>query len=120
MIIMIYTPATDMYVPVFFVLLQSKKQTAYYHALQQCICASNWKMEAATYTADFETALYGAMRTQYPEGLPVLCFFHWKQAIRRKLKVIYVCRILKQYYLIITNVLITLFSFHLLTPETWY
>jgi hypothetical protein len=89
MILMIYTPATGMYVPVFYVLLQSKKQNVYYHAIQQCICASDWKMEAITYTADFEKAIMSQLKEQFPEGVGIFCLFHWKQAIRR-----YVCMIM--------------------------
>jgi hypothetical protein len=52
---MMYHPQTEMYyVPVLFVLLQSKKTNAYYHALQQYIRVSDWKLEAKTFTSDFE------------------------------------------------------------------
>jgi hypothetical protein len=83
MILMIYSPATQMYVPIFWTLLQSKKQAAYYHALQMMICASNWQLEALTYTADFEVGLMNAIKLQFPEGKGLFCLFHWKQAIRR-------------------------------------
>ena len=82
---MVYLAAYDMYVPVFFVLLQSKKCAAYYHAIQQCICASDWKMEAKSLTCDFEQSLIKSLKHQFPSAPAILCLFHWKQAIRRKL-----------------------------------
>lgn len=86
MILMIYHPGTEMYVPIFYVLLQSKKTHAYYHALQQCICASDWKLEAMTYTSDFEQAIMSQLKFQFPEGVGIFCLFHFKQALGRKLK----------------------------------
>jgi hypothetical protein len=75
-----------MYVPIFYVLLQSKKTYAYYHALQQCICASDWKLEATTFTSDFEQAIMSQLKQQFPEGVGIFCYFHFKQALGRKLK----------------------------------
>lgn len=86
MILMMYHPGSEMYVPVFFVLLQSKKTCAYYHALQQCICASDWKLEAMTFTSDFEQAIMSQLKHQFPEGVGIFCLFHFKQALLRKLK----------------------------------
>jgi hypothetical protein len=74
MIIMVYDPSTNMYVPVFFVLLQTKKQLAYWHAISQCIA-----------TCDFERGLINAVQDHFPDNPLVGCEFHWKQAIRRKL-----------------------------------
>jgi hypothetical protein len=71
MILMMYYPGTEMYVPVFFVLLQSKKANVYYHALQQCICASDWKLEAMTFTSDFEQAIMGELKHHFPEGVGI-------------------------------------------------
>jgi hypothetical protein len=85
MVLMIYSSATDMYVPVFFILLQSKHEDAYYHAIQQAICATEWKLEAKTKTCDFEQGLIKALRCQFPGDNFVLCNFHWKQCLRRKL-----------------------------------
>jgi hypothetical protein len=85
LVLMIYSSATDMYVPIFFILLQSKHEDAYYHAIQQAICATEWKLEAKTKTCDFEQALIKALRCQFPGDEFVLCTFHWKQSLKRKL-----------------------------------
>jgi hypothetical protein len=65
MIIMAYLPASQLYVPVFWILLQSKKENVYYHALQHAICASEWKMEAKTITCDFEKGLMNECGNQF-------------------------------------------------------
>lgn len=87
MIIMIYSQAHDLYVPIFFILLQSKDQVAYYLALQMAINGSGWKLDAKTKTCDFERALLNALNEQFPETeTPTVgCLFHFKQALRRKL-----------------------------------
>lgn len=86
MIIMVYSKHHDLYVPVYYILLQSKKEDSYFNAIEQAINASNWKLEALTVTCDFEMALINAIKDQFPEGKRVLCLFHWKQALRRKLR----------------------------------
>jgi hypothetical protein len=87
MIIMIYSQAHDIYVPIFYILLQSKDQVAYYLGLQMAINGSGWKLDAKTKTCDFERALLNAMNEQFPESeTPTVgCLFHFKQALRRKL-----------------------------------
>ena len=87
MIIMIYSQAHDLYVPIFFILLQSKDQVAYYLALQMAINGSGWKLNAKTKTCDFERSLLNAMNEQFPEAeTPTVgCLFHFKQALRKKL-----------------------------------
>jgi len=85
MIIMMYSTAYATYIPIFYVLLESKCETVYYHALEQCIGASDWKMDALTVSCDFETALMNQCKLQFRGAKLVGCLFHWKQALRRKL-----------------------------------
>jgi hypothetical protein len=86
MIIMMHDKAYDMYIPVFYVVLPSKHESVYWHALQMCISATDWTMKASTYTCDFEKGLIKTMKAQFIDGIPVMCNFHFKQAIKRKLK----------------------------------
>ena len=74
-----------MYVPVYYVLLQNKKELTYRHALQACISSSEGKIQATTYTSDFEHGIMSSMKAEFPAGVAVGCLFHWKQAIKRKL-----------------------------------
>ena len=38
-----------------------------------------------TYTSDFEHAILSTMRAEFPTGVAVGCFFHWKLAFKREL-----------------------------------
>lgn len=85
MVIMVYLDQYDEYVPVFYILLQSKRENAYVHAIQGVVSATNWELQALTYTCDFELALAKVCRMQFKDGVPILCNFHFKQALRKKL-----------------------------------
>jgi len=85
-IIMAYLPRYDYYVPVFYILVQSKLQEVYEHALLGVIAAMGHKIATAkTKTCDFESGLINAIEEHFPEGDMVGCEFHFKQANRRKL-----------------------------------
>lgn len=85
MVIMAYLDHYDEYVPIFYILLQSKRDNAYIHAIQGAVSATNWELQARTYTCDFELALANVCRMQFKGGVPILCNFHFKQANRKKL-----------------------------------
>ena len=85
MIIMIYLPTYDEYVPMCWILLQGKSRNCYQAALMNVIAMCDWKLRASSICTDFELPLYKAALSNFPEGKPILCLFHWKQAIRRKL-----------------------------------
>ena len=74
-----------MYVPIYYVLLQNKKEATYKYALDACVSSSEGKMQATTYTSDFEKAIMSTMRAQFSTGVAVRCLFHWKQPIKRRL-----------------------------------
>ena len=85
LIIMIYHPITKLYLPVFFILLQSKKYETYFAAIGAAIGAADFNLEGRSVTCDFEEALIRAITEQFSEADKVLCLFHWKQALRNKL-----------------------------------
>jgi hypothetical protein len=85
MVFMTFSRAHCTFVPFFFVLLQSKKEDAYFYAIQSVISATSWKIDACTITYDFETSLMKAMKNQFRNAYEVGCFFHWKQALLKKL-----------------------------------
>jgi hypothetical protein len=86
LIVMVYSRAHCSYVPVFYILLQSKKENTYFYALQAAISATGWRLDACSVTCDFEQALISAVKSQFRKGaLFIGCYFHWKQAIKRKL-----------------------------------
>jgi hypothetical protein len=93
---MIYDEATELYLPIFYVLLPSKHYLCYYHALHNIVCLSEWKVQCSSFTCDFEKALQNAVQEQFgfkKDGTPSLsvgCLFHWKQAVRRRLLRLYI------------------------------
>lgn len=86
LILMYYDWKADLYIPVYYVLMTSKTTEAYWQVLQQIIASCRWELKALTVTCDFETALINAVRSNFPEAHIVGCFFHWKQALRKKLR----------------------------------
>ena len=85
LIIMVYLPAYDEYVPLCWVLLQGKSRNTYQTALMNVIAMCDWRLNASSFCTDFELPLFQAAKSNFPEATPILCLFHWKQAIRRKL-----------------------------------
>jgi hypothetical protein len=81
LIIMVFDSRTDVYVPVFYALLQSKTYEAYDLALYLCIRATGFKMDASSVCCDFEAALLKAVTEQFKNSCTtcelVLCLFHW-------------------------------------------
>ena len=86
LVIIIFDVQTNTYVPVVYVLMTHKTQELYWHAFNALIVISKWILDVATYTSDFEKALFNAARNQFGRNLPGLhvgCLFHLKQAWRR-------------------------------------
>ena len=85
LILMVFDEQTDAFVPVFYVLLTSKTQQIYRHALHWVKNATQFKMRPLTITCDYEKALHNAITIEFPTAIINGCLFHWKQAIRRKI-----------------------------------
>jgi hypothetical protein len=83
MIIMVYAHGYDKYLPVFYILLQSKHQLTYYLALQEAFVASEFTMDASTISCDFEKGLIQAIQWQFPKSVIIGCVFQ-EQIIRLK------------------------------------
>ena len=88
LIVMIFNDSTSSYVPVMYILLQGKSEFEYKHALQQLINCSENKCKAITVTCDFEKALHNCARKQFGKAKIVGCLFHFKQALRRRMKTV--------------------------------
>lgn len=86
MIIMVYSRAHDYYTPVFYVLLQDKSEKTYKIAFEHIVKAIGGSIDVATFTGDFELSLVKAAKTVFGDKDTdyVLCWFHLKQAIRKK------------------------------------
>ena len=96
-VVPICPPPSELYIPIFYVLLPSKHYLCYYHALQNIICATDWKVNCRSWTCDFEKALIAAVKEQFGlkrDGVTpsesIYCYFHWKQCLRRRLLELYI------------------------------
>lgn len=79
LIFMVYNAPTDLYLPVFYVLMTRKDSNLYSHVFQNIISAANWQIFGKSVTCDFEQALMNAVQIQFAEARLIGCFFHWKQ-----------------------------------------
>ncbi len=86
LVFMIRENRTGMYIPIFHILMTSKKEDSYFHAIQNIISACQWRLEAKSVTVDFEKALMKAVMQQFRDTPINGCLFHFKQALKRKLK----------------------------------
>lgn len=83
---MVHDQASGCFVPVFYVLTTHRTMdtyTALYFCIQQ---ASDRLLEPAEVVCDFERALIDAVGDQFPNADIIGCLFHFKQAVRRKMK----------------------------------
>lgn len=83
--IMMYSPLHSMYIPLWFILLQSKNQLTYSHAIRQAKALTPGLSNVAVVTSDFELGLCNAISEHFPQALYVACLFHFKQALRKRL-----------------------------------
>lgn len=75
MIIMFHCSATNQYIQVLYVLLESKTELAYFVAVECVIGATNWKIDASSLTCDFEQALINTLTKQFPEAETIFVYF---------------------------------------------
>lgn len=61
-----------------------KTQAAYIHLLKKI--DETWKLKPVSVTTDFEKALRNALKMIYPNVQLIGCWFHYAQALRRKVK----------------------------------
>lgn len=85
LIIMLYDPSVDLYIPVLYILIDSKDELSYNNALHWVKVQCRLNIKPQTITCDFEKGLIKAIQKQFPNTTILGCLFHFKQAIRRKL-----------------------------------
>ena len=82
---MVFDNQTNAYVPEFYILLTSKTEKNYRHALCLMNETAGNKMNPTSVTCDFEKGLHNAILKAFPKAIINGCLFHWKQDIQRKL-----------------------------------
>ena len=85
LVVMIFEETLQIYLPILYILMTNKSQKMYRNALERIFKLSGRRANPKTITCDFEQALLNAIRGIFPYSKIIGCFFHWKQAIRRKL-----------------------------------
>lgn len=85
-VIMCHDRASGCYVPVFYALATGRSQTIYWNIFHFVIVATDHRLDAESITCDYEGALLAAIRDQLPHATINGCLFHWKQAIRKRIK----------------------------------
>ncbi|OWZ15417.1 putative cleavage induced protein [Phytophthora megakarya] len=75
-----------MFTPVYFVLCTSRTETTYNDILHLISRDTGKKMTPAEIVCDFEFGLISAVQQAFPNAEVVGCFFHFKQALSRRMK----------------------------------
>uniref|UniRef100_K3W8U9 MULE transposase domain-containing protein n=1 Tax=Globisporangium ultimum (strain ATCC 200006 / CBS 805.95 / DAOM BR144) TaxID=431595 RepID=K3W8U9_GLOUD len=78
-ILMAHDNATDLFVPVYYVLCSSKQQDMYWSVLHRIIASSDEKIQPGSMVCDFEASLINAAQVQFPDTNVIGCFSHFKQ-----------------------------------------
>ena len=86
LIIMAFDETLGVYVPVLYILMTAKNQWLYWHALHWVIVSTRCRIDPFSITCDFEKPLHNAVREQFKHVILNGCLFHWKQALRREMK----------------------------------
>ncbi|KAK1928669.1 hypothetical protein P3T76_015772 [Phytophthora citrophthora] len=86
LILMVDDPARNMFTPVYFVLCTSRTETTYSDILHLISRDTEKKMTPAEIVCDFEFGLISAVQQAFPNAEVVGCFFHFKQALHRRMK----------------------------------
>ncbi|POM60555.1 hypothetical protein PHPALM_30585 [Phytophthora palmivora] len=84
-VVMMYDPISDLYLPVWYVLTSGKTSQFYEHIFHYICVASKKRLDPADIVCDFEFAMIKAVKNQFPDSRIVGCLFHFKQALRRKM-----------------------------------
>ncbi|KAJ5075991.1 hypothetical protein M0811_06853 [Anaeramoeba ignava] len=83
--IMCFDHSSRIYVPAVYAISTSSKQDMYtfiFENIFRYFLNSKWKFKYVT--CDFEVSLQNAIKKVLPEAQLIGCFFHWKNAIRKK------------------------------------
>jgi hypothetical protein len=84
-IIMVFDVATSCYIPCIYALLTGKNEWLYLRLLHEVIMQLDYQWEPSSITCDFEMALIKAVKQEFPSTILHGCYFHWTQALFKKL-----------------------------------
>jgi hypothetical protein len=84
-IVMTYDKGTSCYVPCAYSLLTSKNEWMYLRLFHEILMQLDYVWEPESIVCDFELGLINAIKQEFPTSTLTGCYFHWKQALHRKL-----------------------------------
>lgn len=84
---MVRDAGTNLFIPVFYVLMSGKTEWEYWSVFNEILIATELQLKPSFIHCDFEKGLIKALKDQFGmDGAKIVgCFFHFKQAILRKL-----------------------------------
>ena len=85
LVVMVFEETLQLYLPILYILMTNKSKKRYRNALKWIFKLSGRRANPATITCNFEQALLNAISGTVPYSKIAGFFFHWKQAIHRKL-----------------------------------
>ncbi|KAE8964032.1 hypothetical protein PR001_g29186 [Phytophthora rubi] len=89
MVVMVHDQASELFIPVYFVLCSSKAKDMYFDILELIYRDTSEKLQPCDIVCDFEQPLIQAIQKQFPNAEVIGCLFHFKQAVRRRMKTTY-------------------------------
>ncbi|ETM02213.1 hypothetical protein L917_01279, partial [Phytophthora nicotianae] len=89
MLTMVYDQASELFVPVHFVLCSSKVEAMYFDILELIYRDTSENLEPCDVVCAFEMLRIQAIEKQFPIAEVIGCLFHFKQAERRQMKTTY-------------------------------
>lgn len=89
-ILMVKDKSLSSYIPVAYILMTGKTQECYYQALHVFKCDTDHECDPYSVGVDYEVAFFKMVNVQFPDAFLVGCFFHFMQALLKKLKELHV------------------------------
>lgn len=90
-VIMTHDRASDLFLPVLFVLCTSKTRAIYANVMRSADQSAGQTIEPEMVICDFEAALMDSVLSHF-DGVRVSgCYFHWKQALLKRLVKLRIC-----------------------------
>ncbi|EGZ11756.1 hypothetical protein PHYSODRAFT_517476, partial [Phytophthora sojae] len=84
-VVMLRDAASRVFIPVVYVLTTNRTIPTYNRLFRFVADAAGQPLRPAQVVVDFEQALIDAVGENFPTARVIGCFFHWKQAIRRRM-----------------------------------
>lgn len=89
-VVMAEDRARCLFVPVYYVLCSNRTEETYWELLDQVIKSTDNNLQPAEVVCDFELGLIKGVQAQFPNAEVIGCLFHFKQALRRKMKKLHI------------------------------